>query len=292
MSVRTLVILCICILPSCRVNGDRAFRAEQAKWHEARIERLKSKTGWLNLAGLYWLSEGENTIGSDSSNSIVFPAKAPAHLGTYILEKDRIRFIPQPGVRILHGDAPAGAMDVSTDRTGNPTLLESGSLAWFIIERQSRYAIRLRDYEHPALRNFQGIETFDPSMDWKISADFKAFEKPRKFFIPNVLGTAEEQECPGILRFRVGDVEQMLYPTDAGERFFIVFADQTSGHETYGGGRFLYADPPGKEGKVVLDFNRAYNPPCAFTPYATCPLPPPENILDVRIEAGEKFRGH
>ena len=149
----------ILLLSAC-VTGkkDKSFAVEHARWQEERVERLKSKTGWLNLAGLYWLEEGENTIGSDSSNSIVFPEKAPAHIGKYILENGRIRFVPAPGEDVIHGGTPATQMEIATDRSGDASLLESGSLAWFIIERSPRYGIRLRDYEHPAIGEFHGIE--------------------------------------------------------------------------------------------------------------------------------------
>jgi uncharacterized protein (DUF1684 family) len=142
------------------------------------------------------------------------------------------------------------------------------------------------------LEDFRGIDYFPPNVKWKIEAVFEEFEQPYELNIPTVLGTEEKSSCPGILRFRVAGKKQVLYPTLAGNSLFIVFADETSGLDTYGGGRFLYTEKPGKDGHVVLDFNRAYNPPCAFTPFATCPLPPEENLLTVKIQAGEKFAGH
>lgn len=283
----------ILLLSACVTrNKDKSFAVEHARWQEERVERLKSKTGWLNLAGLYWLDEGENTIGSDSSNSIVFPEKAPAHIGKYILKNGRIRFVPAPGEDVIHGGTPATQMEIATDRSGDASLLESGSLAWFIIERSPRYGIRLRDYEHPAIGEFHEIETFPADADWKIMAEFDAFGEPGELLIPTVVGTVEKKICPGVLRFTVGGVEQELYPSEEEKRLFIIFADETSGLETYGSGRFLYTDKPAKDGTLVIDFNRSYNPPCAFTPFATCPLPPRENFLTVRIEAGEKFAGH
>lgn len=281
------------LLVACSSGPDKASFAEEHRlWQEKRIERLKSETGWLNLAGLYWLREGENSFGSDSSNYIVFPENAPARIGKYILDDGIIRFIPEKGSGIMHENRPAGEMDIATDRSGSPSLLESGSLAWFIIQRGSRYGIRLRDYQNPALEEFNGIETFRPNPEWQVMAEFEAFEEAREIQVPTVTGTDEKYMCPGILRFRIGDSVVELQPLESGKRFFIIFADETSGLETYGGGRFLYTEKPGRKGRLLIDFNRAYNPPCAFTPYATCPLPPGENILPVRIEAGEKFTGH
>jgi uncharacterized protein (DUF1684 family) len=183
-------------------------------------------------------------------------------------------------------------MEIQSDKSGKPTLLQSGSLAWFIIKRGDNYGIRLRDYKHPALMEFHGIESFPPDEEWVIRAGFEEFTEPYELNLPTVHGINERNNCPGTLRFRVGGSEQLLYPTSAGDGFFIVFADETSGLETYGGGRFLYTAKPDSDNIVTIDFNRAYNPPCAFTPFATCPLPPRENILTVRIEAGEKFAGH
>jgi uncharacterized protein (DUF1684 family) len=288
-----LPCLFILLLPACgnREKKD-SFKREQEQWQQERIERLKSDSGWLNLAGLYWLEEGENTFGSDSSNRIVFPAKAPARMGKYILLGDSLRFVPEDGAGIMYGGVPAREMAIKSDRAGNETVLESGSLAWFIIERGGRYAIRLRDFENPALKEFRGIESFEADRRWKVPAEFKAFPEPVEMLIPTLTGSVEKNLCPGILRFEAGGKRFELYPVLAGDRLFIIFADGTSGIETYGGGRFLYTELPGKDSTVMIDFNRAYNPPCAFTPFATCPLPPRENILPVRIEAGEKFGGH
>ncbi len=281
------------ILTACGTrSADKTFLQEHSRWEEQRIARLKSESGWLNLAGLYWLDEGENSFGSDSSNRIVFPPKAPAFTGKYILHHDSIRFIPAEGAEVLYRDSPAASMDVKTDLSGNPTVLERGSLAWFIIKRGERYAIRLRDLESPALKEFRGIESFRVDRKWNIPAAFRAFSDSVEMLIPSVTGGIQHYYCPGILRFHAAGKELELHPVKEGNRLFIIFADETSGHETYGGGRFLYADLPAGDSTVMLDFNRAYNPPCAFTPYATCPLPPRENILPVRVEAGEKFGGH
>ena len=281
-------------LNACKQTGDSsdAYLKEINRWKEKRLARLKSENGWLNLAGLFWLEEGVNTIGSDPSNSIIYPDKAPPFLGKYLLEKGQVHFIPEAGVEVLLKGKAVEEIEIDTDKTGKPTLLESGSLAWFIIERGDQFGIRLRDYEHPAINQLSHIETFPADPAWKIEATFEAYEEPRELLIPTIIGTVEKNMCPGILRFSVEGVQQEFYPVAAGKRLFVIFADETSALETYGGGRFLYLDQPDKGGQVTIDFNKAFNPPCAFTEYATCPLPPRENFLTVRIEAGEKGVDH
>jgi uncharacterized protein (DUF1684 family) len=295
MRILSLLIMILLTFTACNQNGDGpddAYLKEISKWKEKRLASLKSENGWLNLAGLFWLEEGINTIGSDSSNSIIFPEKAPPRLGKYMLHNRQVRFIAEPGTKVSVEGKPIEEIEIVTDKTGKPTLLESGSLAWFIIERGDQFGIRLRDYEHPAINELTYIETFPTDPAWKIEAKFEAYEEPRELLIPTVIGTVEKNICPGILHFNVNGVQQEFYPVTAGKRLFVIFADETSALETYGGGRFLYLDQPDKQGRVTIDFNKAFNPPCAFTQYATCPLPPRENFLTVRIEAGEKGVDH
>ena len=295
MRIVSLLFMILLTLNACNPNGDSpddAYLKEINRWKEKRLASLKSENGWLNLAGLFWLEEGVNTIGSDSSNSIIYPDKAPPRLGKYILNNRQVSFIPEPGTEVFLEGKPIGELEIETDKTGKPTLLETGSLAWFIIERGDQFGIRLRDYEHPAINELTHIETFPADPAWKIEAAFEAYEEPLELLIPTVIGTVEKNMCPGILHFNVDGVQQKLYPVAAGRRLFVIFADETSALETYGGGRFLYLDKPDKRGLVTIDFNKAFNPPCAFTQYATCPLPPRENFLTVRILAGEKGVDH
>ena len=163
MRIVSLLFMILLTLNACNHSGDRsddAYLKEINKWKKKRLERLKSESGWLNLAGLFWLEEGVNTIGSDSSNSIIFPDKAPPRLGKYILENRQLRFIPEPGTEIRLNGKPLEELVIITDRTGKPSLLETGSLAWFIIERGDQFGIRLRDYEHPAINELRHIECF------------------------------------------------------------------------------------------------------------------------------------
>ena len=295
----SLLILVLFLITSCGRNKQAdshkdqpGFESEFNDWQEKRTERLKSKNGWLNLAGLFWLEEGDNTIGSDSANSIIFPDGAPAFIGKFTLEEGIISFEVHPGTNIIMNGEPVIKTVIQTDRSGNVSMLETGSYAWFIIDRSPRFGIRLRDYDHPAIEEFHGIETYEPDPGWVIEAEFERYEEPRELLIPTVVGTVEKNLSPGVLKFEIGGNRQELHPSSAGKGLFLIFADESSGLETYGGGRFLYIDSIGEGNRVKIDFNRAYNPPCAFTPFATCPLPPRENFLTVSIEAGEKFSGH
>jgi len=295
MRIVSQLFMILLTLNACYQNEDNsndAYSKEIKRWKEKRLGRLKSENGWLNLAGLFWLEEGVNTIGSDSSNSIVYPEKAPPRLGSYMLRNGQVSFNPEPGSEVLMDGKPIEELEIETDKSGKPTLLESGSLAWFIIERGDQFGIRLRDYEHPAINQLTHIESYPADPAWKIEATFEEYEEPRELLIPTIIGTVEKNMCPGILRLNVNGVQQEFYPVAAGKKLFVIFADETSALETYGGGRFLYLDRPDKRGLVTIDFNKAFNPPCAFTAYATCPLPPKENFLTVRIEAGEKGVDH
>jgi len=258
------------------------------EWGKNRISSLKGPEGWLNLAGLFWLEEGENRFGSDSSNNIIFPSVAPANIGIIILKEDRIRFIGNEAVNVIHEGLLIHEMELLPDVSGDPTLLTLDSLVWFIIKRGDKYGIRLRDYNHPNIGKLDSIPCFPPDLAWKVTATFEPFIQPITIKVPNAIGMVEESPVPGLLIFRFEEQELTLYPMGDPDHLFLVFGDETSGLETYGGGRFLTVDQPDEEGNYTIDFNRAYNPPCAFTLYATCPLPPKENILSIRIMAGEQ----
>lgn len=293
---RFLLIFLVLLIISCSSNDEISFASKEYNneinnWHTKRIENLKKANGWLNLVGLFWLEEGENSIGSAKENKIVFPEKAPGKIGTIIKTDSLINFICEKGVEVINNNKAINKIELKHDLSGNATVLETGSLRWFIIKRGERYGIRLRDLDAELLKTFKGIERFPISEKWKIEAKFIPYESPRKIMIPTILGTIEENLSPGKLEFTIDNKNFTLYPTGSNERLFIVFADLTSGEETYGAGRFLYADGPDSNNIVMLDFNKAYNPPCAFTKFATCPLPPDGNKLRMRITAGEKNYG-
>lgn len=284
-------IISFLILISCTNSNSpdkEKYLKELQKWKEQRLQRLKSKNGWLNLAGLYWLNEGKNTLGSDSSNSIVFPPEAPPDAGKIIKSGDSIYFRASPDSEIkINGNLQNSAL-INPDASGNPDLMEYKSLAWYIIKRDSRYGIRLRDYDHPRILKLDHIPSFEPDLKWRKTAKFIPFDEPDTVLVPTVIGVDESYISPGKLVFMHEGKEYELLPFKAGKGFFIIIGDQTSAVETYPAGRFMYTELPDKDNEVILDFNKAYNPPCAFSPYATCPLPPPENRLDLRIDAGEK----
>jgi uncharacterized protein (DUF1684 family) len=276
-------------------SADEAYRAEVRKWRDEREARLKADGGWLTLAGLFWLKEGKNRFGTSPSGEIVLPeGSAPAIAGVFELKGEQVTLQLEPGVNARIGGKPAGALTaLKNDRAGAPDVLELGTLSMLVIERGGRSAIRLKDKNSAIRRSFLGLKWFDVSEEYRLEAKWVKNPQPKPVRIPNVLGQVETMPSPGYAEFTLGGktlkLDGVMEDPHAEELFFIV-KDQTSGKETYGAGRFLYAELP-KAGKVILDFNKAYSPPCAFTPYATCPLPPPQNWLPVRVEAGELAYG-
>jgi uncharacterized protein (DUF1684 family) len=276
-------------------KADLNYITEIQRWHQKRLENLKSPTGWLNLAGLFWLKEGENSFGADSSNDIVFPQdKAPDFIGSLTLQGGTVSFRAKPGIEVRHNDSVVTSITMRNDLEGNPTVLELGTLSWTIIKRGEKFGVRLRDHEHPLLQEFNGIETFPIDSTWRVEAGFEPHDPPKMISIPTVLNTINEEPSPGAFVFKVDGKTYKLDATGemSDKELFVIFADLTNGKETYGAGRFLYVSTPGESGKATIDFNKAYNPPCAFTDFATCPLPPEQNKLPIRITAGEKIHTH
>jgi uncharacterized protein (DUF1684 family) len=276
--------------PHVAFDAD-AWRAEHDAWIEHRYASLREPDSWLSLAGLYWLEPGESSFGADPANTLVFPAgTAPPRAGVFIADGGKVRVRVEPGVTITHDGNPVTELDLVTDAEGEPTMLELDSLLFHAIDRGGRLGVRLKDRESPLIAQFAGIDHFDADPAWRIEARFEPYDPPKTIMVPNVVGPALAESCPGRVVFELGGETRTLEPTaEPGSRLFIVFGDETNGSQTYGGGRFLYADWPAEgDDRVVLDFNRAYNPPCVFTPWATCPLPPPQNKLAMAVTAGEK----
>lgn len=273
------------------------FQRDLAQWRADRVARLTAPDGWLSLIGLHWLQPGENSVGTAEDNTLRLAA-GPAYLGKVTLGSDgRVTFLAAPGSLAASDGAPvpgakSGAVELAY-RSGRPTLVTAQSVSFFVIQRSDKIGLRVRDSESERRRGFAGIDYFKADPAWRIEADWVAFGEPRMIPITNMLGQTSPSPCPGKAVFtREGRTLELLPITegDDGTLFFIL-SDATSGVETYEAARFLYAAAP-KEGKVILDFNRTLNPPCAFTPFATCPLPPKENRLGIRITAGEKvYRG-
>ena len=255
------------------------------------MRRLTSDSGWLTLCALFWLKEGENSFGRASANALVLDSASLADTaGSFFLSGERVRFVARPGSGVTHDAVAVGSLDLSSDAQGEPTVLASGSLRFFVIERAGHVGVRVRDLDNPRRRNFHGLTYFPVSTDWAVNARFEAYEPAHRLKIVNILGMEQEMPSPGAVVFRKNGREWRLdtvleSPDD--KELFIMFADATSGHETYGAGRFLYVPLPAGHGARV-DFNEAFNPPCALNDFATCPLPPPQNRLKLRIAAGEK----
>lgn len=264
-------------------------------WRAERVARLTAEDGWLALVGLLWLAPGDNTFGRGAGNSLVLDHPAlPARAGTFRVDGERVTFGAERGVDVRVAGAPVRTVDLASDRGGPPTVLERGPLQFFVIERAGRLAVRVRDRDSPRRREFAGLEHFPATGDWVVDARFEPYAPARTIPIVNVLGYEDEMTSPGALVFekdgREWRLDAILERPDARE-LFVMFADATTGRETYGAGRFLYAALP-RDGRVALDFNRAHSPPCAFNLFATCPLPPEQNRLALRIDAGElKYAG-
>jgi uncharacterized protein (DUF1684 family) len=275
----------------CSNATDQAYVDQINEWHQGRIERLTSDNGWMSLAGLFWLNDGENTFGADSSNDVIFPAgKALNFMGSFILKDGIIRALILPNVEVLMDDKPVTDVVLESDAGGNPTVLRHGSLSWYLIQRSNDLAIRLKDSASPVIKTFHGIERFPVESSWRLEATFETYNPQKSISVPTILGTIDEEPSPGALLFEIKNKTYRLdvigKPDD--EEFFVIFGDETNKDETYESGRYVYVNNPGSGGKTFIDFNKAYNPPCAFTDYATCPFPPQQNVLPLRITAGEK----
>jgi hypothetical protein len=273
---------------------DPQYKQEIDSWHQKRIASLKRPEGWLSLVGLYWLEEGENSFGSDSKNAIVFPESFPAYCGKFIL-KDSVVSIslrPDVDIKIEHSDKKEAILE--HDLTGHPTKMWYKSYVWYVIKRGPKYGIRVKDTLNSLRLNFKGIDRFPVNPEYRVKAKFIPYHPPKKIVIPTIIGTEEIDFSPGALEFEIKGKTFRLDPVGSmkDKEWFIVFGDATNGKSTYGAGRFLYIPVPDSSGITVIDFNKAYNPPCAFTPYATCPLPPEQNILPIEIKAGEKKYGN
>jgi len=268
---------------------------EVEAWRARRIDRLKMEDSWLTLVGLSWLAEGDNSVGSGPKCVVALPeGKTAANEGTIRLDKGKATFVPAAGSNVtIGGKAVTAPVEMKPDTSGDPTMLLSGSVKFYLIERGGKLAVRIKDSESEARKHFTGIDHYPVDPKWRIEARFEKYDPPKQIPITNVLGQTEPQPCPGALVFEVDGKSYRLEPILEGDDpdFFIIFADTTNRTTTYGAGRFLYATPPGPDGKVIVDFNKAYNPPCVFSPFATCPLPPKQNKLPIAIEAGEKRWG-
>lgn len=289
-----IFIILVSILFGCKKTSEENpdYVKEINEWHQKRIERLKAPDGWLNLVGRTWLKPGVNKFGSAKDNDVIIESdKVPAFMGEFILKDSIVAMKIHEGVEVLLNEKPVKEIIMIDDQKKDMTVFQYGTIKWNLIIRGDKYGIRFRDLESPLVKNFKGIERFPVNSEWKFVARFEAYNPPKKIFVPNILGQIEEEFSPGAVVFEKDGKTFRIDAIDEGEKLFLIIADETSGEITYGGGRFLYVDKPDSSGNIILDFNKAYNPPCVFTKYATCPLPPEQNYLKIRIEAGEKNYG-
>lgn len=291
----TLLSALLLLIPVATAQLDTQDRSNYphsiTKWQQEREASLKAPTGWLNLAGLYWLQPGATTIGSAPDTDIQLANRAaPPRLGVFVLKEEAVTFQTEPGVAIFNHGVPVTQLHMADDKAPEPSLLTHGTLGWQVIRRMERIAVRIRDYEHPAVNTFAGLKFYPVDPDWRVEARFNAYATPRK---PMLTTVVEElgwsPTAPGTLEFDQGGEALSLEAYELEDSFFLIFADLTSGETTYPAGRYLYADKPGPDGTTILDFNKAHSPPCAFTNFATCPLPTRENHLKVAVEAGEVY---
>lgn len=269
-------------------GAQASYRSEVDKWRAAHADELTGYDGWLTVAGLYWLNEGSNTVGAGGNYDVLLTDNfAAGKFGEITLSNKTAVLTVAPGVEAYTDGDRVTTIKLVSDVGGKPTRIVFGSQNFYLIDREGKLGIRLKDTKNPARASFKGLAWYpvDPTM--RVTATLEAHPKPKEVMIANVIGSAYKAMSPGILRFRLRGKSYSLMPVIEGDHLFIIFRDLTSRTETYGAGRFLYA-AAAKDGKVILDFNRAENPPCAYTSFATCPLPPQQNRLNVAIRAGEK----
>ena len=257
-------------------------------WRASRHERLSQADGWLTLVGLEWLDDGESRIGSAADNDVQLSG-GPAYWGSVFLVDKKLTFQNTDNKNVKINDQFLDHADLVADTEGEPTLVSSGNLSFHAIFRES-YALRIKDSQAKTLADFEGVENYPIIKSWRINGRFIPAGEGETLEIANVLGQISQSSVFGAFEFdRDGKTHSLVgIGTEESESLWFIFADRTSGHDTYGAGRFLYSDEMPENGRLTLDFNKAYNPPCAFNPYSTCPLPPQRNRMDIMVEAGEK----
>jgi uncharacterized protein (DUF1684 family) len=264
--------------------------ADWLAWQERRRESIAGTNGWTTLIGRYWLEQGRTFAGSAPTNKVKLPPEqAPASVGSFLRNERAVRFEAASDAAVTLNGKPVQSLQLEPDTAATPTVLQVGRLSLFLIERGRRMGVRVRDPEAPARMQFQGLRYFPYDPDWRLEGRFESFNPPRTLRVQDVTGGTQEFVSPGVLVFqRRGTEHRLEVVEEPGEAdYFVIFRDRTAGDTTYGAGRFLYVAKPAADKRVVLDFNRAYTPPCGFTSFATCPLPPRQNWLPFEVHAGE-----
>jgi uncharacterized protein (DUF1684 family) len=271
------------------------YDVEIKKFQQEREAALKTDTGWLTIAGLWFLTQPQTTFGSDPLNDIVFPASAPSRAGTFELRNGRVAVRAAEGVSFQLNGKSITQTELKSDGEGQPDRVALGnSLQFWVHNSGDRLSIRLRDQNNPLRKNFAGTSWFPINRAYRVEGTYTPYDKPKVIEVPNILGDIDRMPIPGIVTFTLNGQEHKLEPVaeEGDAQYWFIFRDLTSQTDTYPAARFLYTPPP-VNGKMMLDFNRAQNPPCAYNPYTTCPLPTEQNRLRTRVEAGEKrYAGH
>ena len=289
MKAFVAVLAAILLLTGCREKESPAVQApavdeakhqqEITQWQENRAERLLREDGWLTLVGLFWLEEGQNVVTLPSGQTLRLTRNG-----------EKATLTPDPSMTV-DGKPLSGPSELRNDADPNgPTIVQMGSIRFNAIKRGERLGLRVKDANARTRTEFAGLEYYPIDAQWRVEARLEPYNPVKKIPIDDVTGMRSESESPGALVFTLGGKEYRLDPVleEGSDELFLIFRDETAKDETYPAGRYLYAPKPGPDGKTAIDFNKAYNPPCAFTPFATCPLPPLQNRLKTRIEAGEK----
>ena len=268
------------------------YHQEIEQWKKERLMELKSDQGWLNLAGLFWIKEGKQYFGGTASDDIRFPIPSfPERVGYFERKGNIVKQVLEKNIALLSNGILQNEMVVFHPDSTQQTQISFAHYRWTLLQRDELIGIRFRDLKHPAVEALQTIPCFPVNSMFRVQAKLVPSVLPKKIPVANVLGQMTQQLSPGKLEFSIQDKTYSLDALQEGNKLFIVFGDQTSGYSTYASGRYLYAVMPGQDGFTILDFNKAFNPPCVFTSYATCLLPPSQNILQIAIEAGEKMVG-
>jgi len=286
LALTSLLAVLACLVSGSAAREDR-YRDEIARWRQKRLADLKAEDGWLSVSGLFWLKPGETSIGSDPSNDVLLPARLPGSIGSLKLADGKVSFQRATAVAVTRNGKSFEGGVIQSDADEHPDILAVGDVKLILLKRGTRFALRIKDNQSPLRASFAGLRWYPPSEEWRIPAKFVPFPSRSKLVMDTIVGESEEAESPGYATFeRAGKVYRLQAVSEKNGSLWFVFRDGTSGRTTHGGARQLYADAPRGE-NIVLDFNKATNLPCAYIPYATCPLAPPQNRLSLAIEAGE-----